>query len=56
MKKHGDQKRQDWIQFLEKRISVLVVKGTCKAKIEALTGNLKRLKYEEKKQHNEKNT
>lgn len=49
MKKHDDQNQTSWIQFLEKRIAVLVVKGASKAKIEALTGNLKRLKNGETK-------
>lgn len=49
MKKHGDKNRMNWIQFLEKRISVLVVTGASGRKIEALTGNLKRLKNEQKK-------
>lgn len=48
MKKHGDKNRFDWIRFLERRISLLVVNGASQTKIEALTGNLKRLKNEEK--------
>ena len=41
MKKHGDQKNKDWIQFLKRRISVLVAEGACKEKIESLKGTLK---------------
>jgi len=55
MKKQHDQNRKRWIQFLEKRIAVMVVKGASKAKIEALKGNLKRLKNVEKK-YNKKDT
>lgn len=43
MKRHDNQ-RGNWIQFLEKRISLLVVKGACPEKIKALKGNLKRLR------------
>jgi hypothetical protein len=42
--KSSEAQIDNWIRFLEKKISVIVLKGASEGKIAALMGNFKRLK------------